>query len=1489
MSSRPGYIESLVVGALPDEELQLLRRGAVLRYITRDLAEVVTESPQAAQRLVEHPLVQGDELWTIADPLRKALLAGWDGADAIRVRVAESPAGLDSLYARLSGARTRTAALAELEREFAAALTDADVPRAHDLVRLLDEWPVAEVTEARLLRDRLAPRLRRHSRGLRDREATARYLERDFEAELRSMLRTDRRRWLIQLHGPGGRGKTVLLKNLLSRWCPRHDIPVARIDFDHVAQLGIATAEPWRLLLALAAQLDPQLPRSPFGRLLASYDLVPAVTQPEALPRVAPGAVAAPAAGRDELDVYAAREVPRAFRGELAAAVGAGPVVIALDTVENVLHAEGADLGPLLAELAATRREGVPGLRVILSGRYDLTGDRPAPGGGRRPRVPGFRERFAGAPEETERARWGTTEVRLAREVATLEIPGFTPEEARRFLAERGGLTDPAIVAAIVARTHDNPMKLDLLAEYVHRNPEVTAETIASFARIDLFYLVDRVVDRIADGRVQWLLRWGALLPHVTREAVEQVIWPALDAFAAFRSSYDDPTRDGLPEARPEVSRWEIPALPSVREAGALETAWDRMLDYAAHSSWVSAVDGLDDAVAFHPEVREPLRRLLREGGHPAYDDIHRRAYAYWAGAAGSARGAARTAALRALLFHAFQPWDGAEHDGDRLFVDLLGRLGEDREGRGALARDVLDLQAPSADSRALAHLELAEAVVAAAGQRAAPVDESALSYHLGLVGDRLRGREPKRTAFLEGVLLEATGRLDEGWSLVGRTLAGEALGALLGLIAGWAGARTPPVTALGVAHRLADQARETTFAPPSYRALTRVLLAAERWDEALAAAAGARSAELRCAAYVAVCDVDPVLRHAANPGRWRARARLLRFEPSAALDELDGVTGPDALLIRAEAYEQLDRPEDALEALSQAAAHRDTATAVAGSLELARLQARLERAQSSSSHLHRLTGFTDPVVAARAMLLEARLRRAAGGGSLERAERFVAAAPGLPPSTLVDLAVARLCVHGVTDQWLAGLRDALAAVQGAGARLLALRGLADVPPPGAVAAAFLRDDLRALAGLEGTPAVPAAVLGRVELERVLGDRDAVVTLLLGLMATPRDPDGALTRAVGEAQRRLGPQTKGIPAHPGDRISSRPGDRISSRPGDRISGPPGYGDSGPPGYGTEAVPGGGRDAVVLTFGITELPGEALHIETRRGAAVSSSYQARPGDEVRRLAGSPASFLAELGSELRLDVPTRPEEIELRFSDPEPARWPWELATVGGVPLSSFTGSGLLRAHGPYRPGRRELVASPGALLVDNRAREYLGRTLDRLETQYHGLATALSGRDATLERVMDGLRGETHRIVHLAAHPTHRRGMPALYLGDELLTAESLGSALSGGPRLLILDLDLSASDHEAAEGLMHANGFCWHLVRNAPDVSVVCGTFSDGGHEPRLRELTTSLYEGRPLGEIAALLQRPHPAPDGRHPMRDVVSLSTDSPRRRFLLGAPL
>src|SRR5262249_49198958 len=104
-----------------------------------------------------------------------------------------------------------------------------DLARCDDLLGLFDRPALApELAEAR--NDR---KTRLETRGLwiDDYYRTARYIDRPLLAgALATVLGVDDP-WVLQLHAPGGLGKTQFLCWMAARYCADRHIPCARIDF----------------------------------------------------------------------------------------------------------------------------------------------------------------------------------------------------------------------------------------------------------------------------------------------------------------------------------------------------------------------------------------------------------------------------------------------------------------------------------------------------------------------------------------------------------------------------------------------------------------------------------------------------------------------------------------------------------------------------------------------------------------------------------------------------------------------------------------------------------------------------------------------------------------------------------------------------------------------------------------------------------------------------------------------------------------------------------------------------------------------------------------------------------------------------------------------------------------------------------------------------------------------------------------------------------
>ena len=284
----------------------------------------------------------------------------------------------------------------------------------------------------------------------------------------------------------------------------RRGDPVARIDFDDIDPVVVGT-DPWLVLLEFALQLNDQLPGTPFDKLAADFG--------EHRPLLRRGNLAAGATQPVDLESIrkrAADQVPRRVATGLAESTGDRPIVLILDTTEEIAVPVARDVSDLWRHLASLIQE--PRVRLILAGRYDLAG-----------RSDGFAAAFPDAPVQ--------------------EIEPFSASQADAYLRGRG-ITDPPLVAEIVRQSQGRPFKLALFGDIVAQRPDLTAEDVAAYRAPDLLFLVERVLDRIPDRGVRWLLRYGVIPRWLSLPLAREVLAPYLAKAMAGDPAFDDPAAD---------------------------------------------------------------------------------------------------------------------------------------------------------------------------------------------------------------------------------------------------------------------------------------------------------------------------------------------------------------------------------------------------------------------------------------------------------------------------------------------------------------------------------------------------------------------------------------------------------------------------------------------------------------------------------------------------------------------------------------------------------------------------------------------------------------------------------------------------------------------------------------------------------------------------------------------------------------------------------
>src|SRR5881275_125326 len=111
-----------------------------------------------------------------------------------------------------------------------------------------------------------------------------------------------------------------------------------------------------------------------------------------------------------------------------------------------------------------------------------------------------------------------------------VQLPPFNESDAQRYLVDRRGLTNPAVRAAIVDKAGASlegagydPFVLALLADEVQARPSLTAAEIRRYPA-DVIRLIDRVVSRIEEPAVCWLIRYGVVPRSLTLAFVRAVM-----------------------------------------------------------------------------------------------------------------------------------------------------------------------------------------------------------------------------------------------------------------------------------------------------------------------------------------------------------------------------------------------------------------------------------------------------------------------------------------------------------------------------------------------------------------------------------------------------------------------------------------------------------------------------------------------------------------------------------------------------------------------------------------------------------------------------------------------------------------------------------------------------------------------------------------------------------------------------------------------------
>ncbi|MGO9902613.1 MAG: hypothetical protein ACLP0J_23665 [Solirubrobacteraceae bacterium] len=422
---------------------------------------------------------------------------------------------------------------------------------------------------------------------------------------------------ILQVRGYSGYGKTTHVRWFISRKCVEDWIPCARVDFDDIDPY-VAAQEPHLVLLEMAAQLGLQLPDRGFGKLARDYD-----ADRRRLRRDRRRSTQAVSGDQAPASDYASgaslEEIAERLLAELAELPAETPVAFVLDTLEVPLHLQRTDRGAALTplfELLGQALKRAPSIRLVLSGRYRIS-------------------------EEVR------LEEVLGHGCPELVLPVFTPDESRTYLTDRRQITSLSLVDAAAKASGGVPFSLALLADLIDTDPDITPRTIGRYRGAEYAYLIERVVKRIPEQQVRWLLRYAAIPRRFDREFAAEVLWPWVLRVRSGNFADDDPDDDDAEYGHHEHEVWT-----HGEDVTTFDDAWSLLIRYVSGQSWIFADDVNPGLLRLQTEVVRPMRKLL--SARPIVAKIHSDAANYFELRAREEEGFHRLTFVREAVFHRF-------------------------------------------------------------------------------------------------------------------------------------------------------------------------------------------------------------------------------------------------------------------------------------------------------------------------------------------------------------------------------------------------------------------------------------------------------------------------------------------------------------------------------------------------------------------------------------------------------------------------------------------------------------------------------------------------------------------------------------------------------------------------------------------------------------------------------------------------------------------
>lgn len=1192
--------EEILASLRPQEERMALMRCAVVRSFDRELAEslLLTDNASSFDDVVAlpdiEPVPREDATFWVRPSARSAHWRAWWSADA-SIAPTELPLDLRALlerlvehYAERDQPLDLLAHCALVEPDRAAELFDTlyrkadgafDLPACQDLIDVLSDPDRIGLLTSRLTELRRDRQAYLRARGVwsADYFHTARFLEPAGVADAYEELIDPVGPRTLNLHAPGGRGKTIQLRWLIARrlvpdaargGMAGGRVPCAKVDLDFIDPVN-ATRYPWIVLLEIAAQLNDQLPNPPFSSLLEEHGWATPLLRRNPADLEPVNAASRRVQSQGE---RVGERVIGKFAQILSEHVGDAPVVFVFDTLEEIHLRPQGDLEALLA-LLGKLLDSVSGLRLVLAGRYPI------------------REILDSVAE-------------LLPALAELAVLPFADSESDRYITELRGIKQPATRAVIVEKAGGDPFLLSMLADVVQGRPRLSPAEIRRYPA-DVIHLIRRVVQRIQEPGVRWLLRYGVVPRRLTLAFVRDVMQPYLRDAMSGRLSHDDPADDELPNELDDIgqSSFRTDLLKSLDAQLSLADLWAELRRYAGSTSWVSEVPGSADTLRFRAEVVASMRAVIRS--RQVYRLLHEDAIRHFEAKANAEPQQWETW-MREAIYHRFQLEGAAAVPYWRAALDAAGEASPGR--REAIAAELLEpdyvdehgVPLPWIDDRPIvdpatlveARFERCLALVELARQRDVPPDDPLWSQaEKGLAdiqeAERVVGHSViggPGLAYVRGALALKAGHHDDAEAAIraalpqahnaadmarlelllgdvefargDRAAAASYRRALLAASAPERGASIrrkimlaeAEVDSLDEAHAEYERALAATSSSRE-RAELKVLGAtielrcgdatlAEETAHRAGAEAGTTMCPLRVAAAIALHDVRRALRLATEvdeltgsgtPSGEVARAREAVGVAASAL--MDYVEAGSAL----ETARSLWHSHGDLEAVARC-------SAVSAALEMRQVgDLKVAEQHLNETETVEVVAYGDSWLESR--LLRAELLASRGddvGAATSAAETLDGlGAGGAPPRRMIRAAVAALAYGdpGRCTQVLDTLLEQCRLVTPVSARVVALAGLKDVaelPDRGcAEGLSRLRDAVRIPPDAR-LGELDRAILGMTiaELERLGGDVEAASShLMRAHEALTRSPTSYWLRPWNQALDRLGQ---------GPRVTARP-------------------------------------------------------------------------------------------------------------------------------------------------------------------------------------------------------------------------------------------------------------------------------------------------------------------------------------------------------------